>query len=147
MTLAPATPLDSRRVTRDIEHLESVAFLAPGLSVTGDPLTKIRRLVEENRVEEARVFLASLPFQPFLEAQLQSWRRLLAPPVVRNRPGTGGDTRKQFAWLRENAERYHGQWVALTDDGLVAAAPTYHDLRAALADLSLPTRPLIHKLT
>jgi hypothetical protein len=72
----------------------------------------VRRLVEANRVEDARRFVEERLAQG--DANLENWANLLRPPQVttssyRPRRDFGAD----HAWLRENRYIFLGRWVAL----------------------------------
>lgn len=57
--------------------------------------------------------------------ELQKMARVLAPPrVVAADLPPDESMRKNHTWLREHADEYRGQWVALRDGDLLAAAPT-----------------------
>jgi hypothetical protein len=43
------------------------------------------------------------------------------------------DLADDHAWLKANAARYRGQWVALADGKLVSAAPTGSELRRRIS--------------
>jgi hypothetical protein len=65
------------------------------------------------------------------DSELETMARVLAPPrVIRaDLPPTPNVAANQ-AWLRAHAEEYQGQWVALRDGRLLAAAPTAVELGA-----------------
>jgi len=58
---------------------------------------------------------------------------LTAPRVLRDdlppQPGLVDD----HTWLKQHSEEYRGQWVALCNGTLVAAAPTGSELRRLVA--------------
>jgi hypothetical protein len=55
---------------------------------------------------------------------VQHFARVLAPPVVRVRPGRGRSRDREIAWLREHAHEYSDCSLALLGDQLVAADPS-----------------------
>ena len=68
---------------------------------------------------------------------LQKMARILAPPrVVKKNLPPDLSIRANQAWLAEHAGEYGGQWVALEQGNLVAAATTVAELRSQLDDLS-----------
>ena len=75
--------------------------------------------------------------------ELQKMARVLAPPrVLRSDLLPEPSAEANRAWLRDNADQYKGQWVALRNGVLVARARTAKELRAHLdtADGILMTR-------
>ena len=96
------------------------------------PAEHIRRLVEANRVEDARRYAEERLAQG--DTSVESWAHLLSPPRVttssyRPRRNFGADN----AWLRENREAFLGRWVALRDGQLL--------------DTDIALRALIERLT
>ncbi|RLC84126.1 MAG: hypothetical protein DRI79_13275 [Chloroflexi bacterium] len=66
-------------------------------------------------------------------AELERMARILAPPrVVRADLPSVPSLQANQAWLRAHADEYRGQWVALRDGALLAAAATARQLRACL---------------
>ena len=106
----------------------------------------IRDLIQSEHIATARKLMEMIPVTTTEEAALVKLRRALAPPSVR--PSARKDmTRTQaYAWLRQNASQYKGQWVAVNEQGLIAAAPTLKQLCEQLAVLPLNQAPLLHKL-
>lgn len=79
---------------------------------------KVRRLVANGEVAEARTMLSEVPFGCC--EQLDKWRRLLAEPVVKRQGvATGKNSRADILWIREKASQYKGQWVAIRDGQLL----------------------------
>jgi hypothetical protein len=109
-------------------------------------VTVVRDLVEQERVAEARQMLESTPASILDDPAIRRLRRLLAPPAIRATSVRDGGREREYAWLRENGKRYRGNWVAITETGLVAAAPTLKQLREQLRAHNLPRAPLLHKL-
>ena len=64
-------------------------------------------------------------------AELAKSARVLAPPTVQraNRPHTAKITANR-AWLKAHRQDYAGQWVAVRDGRLLAAAPSFDQLLA-----------------
>lgn len=78
---------------------------------------RVRRLVEEGRVPEARRIVAAGG------EGLSDWASVLEPPrVIGRRPARGRDDfDANVRWLRANADRFPGQWLALADGQLLGA--------------------------
>jgi Arc/MetJ-type ribon-helix-helix transcriptional regulator len=66
-------------------------------------------------------------------AELAKSARVLAPPTVTraSRPHTA-DIRANRAWLKAHRQDYAGQWIALRDGHLLAAAPSFDALVACV---------------
>lgn len=110
-------------------------------------VTALRELLRNEQVLAARKTLGSVSFSTLEEPAINRLRRALAPPTVRPSQRKDIDRTQTFAWLRTYADQYQGQWVAVGEEGLIAAAPTLKKLRERLRSLELPAeRPLIHKL-
>lgn len=69
--------------------------------------------------------------------ELQKMARILAPPrVVQRRLPPDLSVRANQAWFVKHADKYAGQWVALEQGNLVAAATTVAKLRSQLNGLA-----------
>ena len=82
----------------------------------------LRALLEESDVEGARRFIEELAQRWPESAEVQHFARVLAPPRTRvtwEKPLRRMDL--EYAWLKEHAREYAGQWVALLGDRLIAA--------------------------
>jgi hypothetical protein len=67
-------------------------------------------------------------------ADLQKLAHILAPPRVKvGECASGVSRRKDFAWLKHHSDPYRGQWVALRDGELVAAAPTIPKIKTKVS--------------
>lgn len=65
--------------------------------------------------------------------ELAKMTHILAPPqVVRANLPPAPSVRANLEWMRANAGRYRGQWVALRNGVLLASAPTARELREQL---------------
>lgn len=88
-------------------------------------LDRLIRLVEENRIEEARRLAPALVARWPGSRPIQRLARTLEPPkLLPNPPDIQlRSLDRERAWLREHASEYPGCWIAVAGDGLVAAAP------------------------
>ncbi len=89
-------------------------------------LQRLRDLLEQDRVPEARVFVKELE-QRWPDAErVGHYARVLAPPVSRGRPDIPARPRdRERQWLKEHAHEYPGCWLAVFEDRLIAADPDY----------------------
>lgn len=109
-------------------------------------LGEVRELVEREQVTEARKLLDAAPPDLLDEPSLLRWRSLLAPPRVTTAQRRDTDRRREYAWLRTHGSEYRGQWVALDDGRLVAAASSLQELRERLKHGSA-SFPFVHHLS
>ena len=110
------------------------ALAAAGLVADEDAaLAEIRALLNDGDVPAARASSSDLAGLHPDWQQVVDAATVLAPPRVRTTgKATGRDRRREFAWLREKAEPYRGQWVALRGDDLVGHSTSRRVLREEL---------------
>ena len=107
-------------------------------------LARIRDLLADERVSEARTVLhEALVHQP-KDEELQRLRTVLAPPTVRSSAALDVDRTKDFQWLKENATKYSGSWVAIYEGELVVDSRSLDELLEGVRSLVLPRAPLVH---
>lgn len=106
----------------------------------------IRDLIRSEQISTARRMLGPLAVGAFEEAAMMRLRRALATPIVRSSARQDADRTRAYEWLRQRGHQHRGQWVAVGEDGLIAAAPTLKGLREQLRVLTPAQQPLIHKL-
>jgi hypothetical protein len=104
---------------------------------------RIRSLVEEGRILEARDLLKTAGDQVPAESNL---RRVLGPPRVSKSDLLDVDRSPEFRWLKKHAAEHQGEWVALVEENLVASSTTLKELLAHLDRLQFEREPLIHHL-
>jgi hypothetical protein len=91
--------------------------------------------------EVAERGLALYPDHP----ELRRFHYAFRPYEVRSVPGPKvPDRRETFEWLKQNAEKYRGQWVAVLGTDLIAASPDFDEVREAVQSRELPHLPLFH---
>jgi len=87
-----------------------------------ETLACLRGLLGEGAVSEARGLVQEMQQRWPDSPQVRKWARLLKPPQARLRQGTGAPPRSQeYAWLREHAHEYPGQWLAVLGATLLVA--------------------------
>ncbi len=107
----------------------------------------VRQLLAKERVLAARKLVAAVPSDDRVDEPLRRLRVVLAEPVVRRRfPAPVKRPGDDFDWLRRNAGRYSGKWVALADGELLAADESLAALRRSLRDLAPKIKPFLHRL-
>jgi hypothetical protein len=97
------------------------------------PVEHVRRLVEANRVEEARHYVDERLAQG--DKSVEGWAKLLRPPRVRTSPRRAhGNFAADHAWLRQHREAFLDRWVALRDGELLDADITLRALVERLTE-------------
>lgn len=106
----------------------------------------VRGLIETERITAARQMLDAAPAYIVSDPVVVKLRGLLAPPVVKRVERRDVDRSQEYRWLRTEGRKYHGRWVALEGDRLLASAPSLRELREALKATPLPRAPLLHRI-
>ena len=108
--------------------------------------TMVRQLLARERVLAARKLVAAVPSDHSANEPLRRLRVVLAEPVVRRRLPARTKRSGDIDWLRKNAAKYSGKWVAVADGELLAADESLANLRRSLRKLAPNDRPLLHRL-
>lgn len=118
----------------------------PGRLIAFPYVDLIQAMLEREQVTDARRLIEFALTEGPATPALERWRQLLAPPrFLGSKPGPSGPDRSQEAhWLAERAQAHRGQWVAIEGDRLLAASESLKDLKARLAEIDPPPRPLLH---
>lgn len=66
--------------------------------------------------------------------ELANMARILAPPKVLSKGSANPSRHLDQEWLRQHAHEYRGQWLAIKDGKLLAAASTARELKSLIAD-------------
>jgi signal recognition particle subunit SEC65 len=89
-------------------------------------MSELRRLLENSRVEEARVLVKDLAVRWPKSDRVQHMAKVLAPSVARVIPGPPHRSlEKERDWYKSHGHEYPGCWIALLGDQLLAADPSY----------------------
>jgi hypothetical protein len=108
-------------------------------------LERLRKLVQDHPIAEARVFVNQLANQWPDDPGVQYWSRVLAPPTTRTVPGPRHrPLDREYAWLREHARDYPGCWLAVLDDRLIAADPSFREVMSAVRRTPGAETSLLH---
>lgn len=92
--------------------------------------------------EVAERGLALYPDHPELRRLHHAFRPYYVRPAL---PGHNiPDRRDTYEWLRQNADKYRGQWVAVLGTDLLAASPDLDELHEVVKSKTLPALPLFH---
>jgi hypothetical protein len=71
---------------------------------------------------------------------------VFAPARVKAVPIADRPREAEFAWLREHATEYAGQWVALDGARVLATAPKLQELLSRIAAADRARKPLFHRV-
>ena len=107
-------------------------------------VARIRNLLENERVSEARRVLDEALVNQPKDEELQRLRTVLAPPKVRRSGALDADRTKDFQWLAENGAKHRGSWVAIHQGELVSEATSLDELLERVSTLVLARAPLLH---
>jgi hypothetical protein len=79
-------------------------------------------------------------------AELRRLHHAFRPYYVRPAPPGNNipDRSDTFEWLRQNADKYQGQWVAVLGSRLIAASPELSEVFAVVDKTPLDALPLLH---
>ena len=108
-------------------------------------LAEIRRLLEASEVPAARRIARELPLRWPESRQAAKVAELLGPSRARTLPAA-----KAFIvdheqdWLRRNAHRYPGCWLAVLGDKLIAAEPHLNQVLAQIRVVPGGDQALLH---
>lgn len=109
-------------------------------------LEEIRAIINSGTLRGAREVagqgLALYPDHP----ELKRLHHVLRPFEVRSVSGGRNipDRRDTYEWLRQNAAKYKGQWVAVLGSDLIAASSDLDEVLEAVKRASLDALPLLH---
>jgi predicted HTH domain antitoxin len=134
----PVGQFEQELAKRNIRHLataEPNGELDPG-DETGALRRAIQHAIEIADADTARTLIAEGRVRFPDDDWMARAERVMAVPVARlvDRASVS-DARADWRWLDEHSEEYRGQWVALKDGGLVAAAPSLEALADAVPDV------------
>jgi len=91
----------------------------------------VRKLVEDGQIADAREVLSTI--QPGTSTALDNWKRALENPKAKLDKSAGGESIKKDAlWLKDNSEKYKGNWIALKNGILLGAHESRIELRRSL---------------
>jgi hypothetical protein len=102
--------------------------------------------MEHEQIVAARNILNALPLGSFDDLLFVGLRKILAQPVVTAVQKRDIDRHVDYDWIREHAQEYRGQWVALDEGQLLGAAGSLRELLERIKSLHLDHRPLIHRI-
>lgn len=102
---------------------------------------EVRALLEEGRISDAKKLVEAAGDQ-----LPESLREIFAPPRITQVDERDVDRTREYRWLKENARRFRGKWVAIAGDTLVLSTDTLKELLARLRDVPTPFEPLIHRI-
>lgn len=120
---------DVRMIADEIEALSpaEITELEEGLRQIREDISR------GGRVPEARAKIAELEARWPEDKRVLYWARVLAPPIFLQTSVPGRRSRprdRERDWLRRNAQKYPGCWVAIFEDQLIAAGSNLDEVLA-----------------
>jgi hypothetical protein len=104
---------------------------------------QVRALLGDGRLAEARKLVESAGD---LLPEGSSLREIFAPPYISRVDERDVDRTREYRWLKTNASRFRGKWVAVAGDKLVLSTDSLKELLARLREPQTPFEPLIHRI-
>jgi hypothetical protein len=122
---------------------------APGVAAENMEITfrVVLSLMEREQITLARKALDSLPVGQLSDPMIVRLRKMLAAPVTKTSQKRDIDRTLDYQWIRDHAQDYRGQWVALDKGELLAAAASLRELLDRVKPLRLEHRPLLHQIS
>jgi hypothetical protein len=124
---------------------------SPGLDVAAKNIEITYRvalsLMESEQITLARKALAALPVGQLSDPIMTRLRNTLAVPVTKTSQKRDIDRTLDYQWIRDHAQDYRGQWVAVNNGQLLAAAASLRELLDRVTPLRLEHRPLLHQIS
>jgi len=120
---------------------------APGVATEIMEITYrvVLSLMGSEQVTLARKALAALPLDRLGDPMIVRLRKMLAVPVTKTSQKRDTDRTLDYQWIRDHAQDYRGQWVALDKGELLAAAASLRELLDHVKHLK--HRPLLHQIS
>lgn len=126
LTLEEAIERLYRAFKRKQVYLRGQGARSQSPAAPSSPASRLRELVDEERIAEARALAAELDDT--------RWTRALAPAQVKEGDHASGAGLASLAITPELLAPYVGQWVALRAGQVLGASPRRADLRRQLQD-------------
>lgn len=104
-------------------------------------------LVEREQITLARKALDALPVRVLGDPTILRLRKTLAAPVTNTSEKRDIDRTVDYQWIRDHAQDYRGQWVALDNGKLLGAAASLRALLDRVKPLQSERRPLLHQIS
>ena len=104
-------------------------------------------LMENEQITLARKALAAVPVGRLSDPIIMRLRNMLAVPVTKTSQKRDIDRTLDYQWIRDHAQDYRGQWVALDNGQLLAAAASLRELLDRVKPLRAEHRPLLHQIS
>src|SRR5262249_52026963 len=104
-------------------------------------------LMESEQITLARKTLDSLPVSYLSDPMIVRLRKMLAVPITKTSQKRDIDRALDYQWIRDHAQDYRGQWVALDNGELLGAATSLRELLDRVKPLRSEHRPLLHQIS
>jgi hypothetical protein len=108
--------------------------------------SKLRDLIENERIVEARELLSKAIKEHGESPELLTFRTVLAPPEATTLDIQDVDRRQELQWIAANRQAYRGRWVAVRGNRLVADAASFGELQRRISEVACDAPPLVHRV-
>jgi|SRR5215467_6893821 len=122
---------------------------APGVAAENMEITYrvAVSLMESEQITLARKALTALPVGQLGDPMVVRLRNMLAIPITKTSQKRDIDRTLDYQWIRDHAQDYRGQWVALDNGKLLGAATSLRELLDRVKPLRSEHRPLLHQIS
>jgi hypothetical protein len=103
--------------------------------------------MEREQIILARKALDFLPVGQLSDPMIVRLRKMLGVPVTKISQKRDIDRALDYQWIRDHAQDYRGQWVALDNGELLGAAASLRELLDRIKPLRSEHRPLLHQIS
>ena len=104
-------------------------------------------LMEREQITLARKALDALPVGQLGDPIITRLLKMLAVPVTKTSEKRDIDRALDYQWIRDHAQDYRGQWVALDNGELLGTATSLRELLDRVKPLRSEHRPLLHQIS
>jgi hypothetical protein len=104
-------------------------------------------LMDHEQIILARKALDALPVGQLGDPMIVKLRNMLALPVTKTSGKRDIDRTLDYQWIRDHAQDYRGQWVALDKGELLGAATSLRELLDRVKPAGSEHRPLLHQIS
>ena len=139
-----AWPLAGKHRAEQKKPLPALGLVAEHIEIT---YRVALSLMEREQITLARKALDALPVGQLGDPIISRLRKMLAVPVTKTSEKRDIDRALDYQWIRDHAQDYRGQWVALDNGELLGTATSLRELLDRVKPLRSEHRPLLHQIS
>ena len=133
------------------KHRAEPKKISPALGLVAEHIEITYRvalsLMEREQITLARKALDALPVGQLGDPIITRLRKMLSVPVTKTSEKRDIDRALDYQWIRDHAQDYRGQWVALDNGELLGTATSLRELLDRVKPLRSEHRPLLHQIS